>query len=195
MRRIEAGYAGHYPHGAVVFIGSSSIRAWRTLESDMSPFKAINHGFGGSGIRDAIHYIDRLVTPFHPTAVVCFTGTNDINGIPGKTRTGREVYKDTVIFIEQVQRSLPGIPVFYVSITPTELRWKVWDEARMANKLIRTYCDKHKDAYYIDLAGRMVNAQGRPDAKYYKKDRLHPNEAGYKVWTEVIKKALAEKLM
>ncbi|MCF2946394.1 GDSL-type esterase/lipase family protein [Paenibacillus tarimensis] len=178
-----------------MFIGSSSIRAWRTLESDMSPFKAVNHGFGGSGIRDAINYIDRLIVPFHPAAVVCFTGTNDINGIPGKTRTGREVYKDTAYFIQKVQRRLPGVPVFYVSITPTELRWKVWNEARTANKLIKSYCDKRKGVYYIDLAALMVNAKGMPDPKYYKKDKLHPNEAGYRVWTDVIKRALAEELM
>ena len=34
------------PENAFLFIGSSSIRLWKTLEEDMKPLKIINRGFG-----------------------------------------------------------------------------------------------------------------------------------------------------
>ena len=34
----------------ILFIGSSSIRFWLSLESDMRPFPVINRGFGGAQI-------------------------------------------------------------------------------------------------------------------------------------------------
>ena len=36
------------PENAFLFIGSSSIRLWKTLEEDMKPLKIINRGFGGA---------------------------------------------------------------------------------------------------------------------------------------------------
>jgi hypothetical protein len=40
------------PHG-VLFIGSSSIRAWSTLAEDFPGVPVINRGFGGSAIADS----------------------------------------------------------------------------------------------------------------------------------------------
>ena len=36
------------PKNEFLFIGSSSIRLWDTLEEDMKPLKVINRGFGGA---------------------------------------------------------------------------------------------------------------------------------------------------
>jgi len=36
------------PRGAVLFIGSSSIRLWYMLEADFAEVAVINRGFGGS---------------------------------------------------------------------------------------------------------------------------------------------------
>jgi len=34
--------------GAIVFVGSSSIRLWDDLEGDMAPLRVLNRGFGGA---------------------------------------------------------------------------------------------------------------------------------------------------
>src|ERR1041385_3473031 len=41
------------PSGAVLFIGSSSIRFWTTLETDFPGVPTINRGFGGSELADS----------------------------------------------------------------------------------------------------------------------------------------------
>jgi len=51
--------------GTMLFIGSSSIRLWKTLADDFSKQRVLNRGFGGSQIangepRPEIHVADRL---------------------------------------------------------------------------------------------------------------------------------------
>ena len=43
------------PSGAVLFIGSSSIRLWKSLPKDFPKYHVINRGFGGCQIADCGH--------------------------------------------------------------------------------------------------------------------------------------------
>jgi hypothetical protein len=51
------------PEGVIVFTGSSSIRFWKSLQTDMAPLSVVNRGFGGAQIHDVTHYVRRIVTP------------------------------------------------------------------------------------------------------------------------------------
>src|SRR5436305_5469999 len=66
------------PKDAVLFLGSSSIRLWKTLEQDMPGMKVINRGFGGSQVSDSVRYADRIVLPYRPKLIVFYAGDNDI---------------------------------------------------------------------------------------------------------------------
>ena len=50
------------PKNAVLFVGSSSIVFWRSLQEDMSPLAVINRGFGGSQMHELNQFRDRIVT-------------------------------------------------------------------------------------------------------------------------------------
>ena len=45
-----------YADDAVLFIGSSSIRLWKTLETDMKPYAVIQRGYGGAHFRDMVFF-------------------------------------------------------------------------------------------------------------------------------------------
>lgn len=94
------------PKDAIVFVGSSSIRLWKTLSDDFSGLPVINRGFGGSCMHDTLRYADRIVIPYRPRHVVVYAGDNDIafggtvelssltlvgNGTAGLRRTGGTV--------------------------------------------------------------------------------------------------------
>jgi hypothetical protein len=61
-----------YPDNSILFLGSSSIRLWNTLEEDMNPFPVIKRGYGGAHFRDLIFYTDRILANHKPEIIVCF---------------------------------------------------------------------------------------------------------------------------
>src|SRR5882762_2546973 len=54
------------PKGALLFIGSSTIRLWKTLAEDFAEQRVINRGFGGSEIVDSTHFAERVIFPYKP---------------------------------------------------------------------------------------------------------------------------------
>ena len=52
--------------GGIVFVGSSSIRLWKTLAQDFAGLPVLNRGFGGSEIADAVAFAERIVFPYAP---------------------------------------------------------------------------------------------------------------------------------
>ncbi|HVV00036.1 MAG TPA: hypothetical protein VHH88_01655, partial [Verrucomicrobiae bacterium] len=68
------------PANCIVFVGSSSIRKWKTLAEDFPGLPVINRGFGGSAIADSVNFADRIIIPYHPREVVIYAGSNDLHG-------------------------------------------------------------------------------------------------------------------
>ena len=60
------------PENAILFIGSSSIAMWKSLEKDMHPFQVINRGFGGAHIAHVNNYLKEIVLPYRPKGIVFF---------------------------------------------------------------------------------------------------------------------------
>ena len=194
IKKIEARYEGKKPNVDMVFIGSSSIRKWVSLESDMAPYKVVNHGFGGSKVQDSTYYYDRLVTPFKPEVIVFFAGTNDINGIEGISKSGEEVFEKVKEFYEKSQSILPDVPVYYISISPTKARWKAWEDAKTANELIEEYANTQKMLTMIDTTDELLNGEGLPNEELFVFDKLHLNEEGYKLWNSIIRPIVTESM-
>lgn len=177
---------------AIVFTGSSSITFWKTLEQDMTPLPVINRGFGGSKIHQVAHYVDRIVVPYRPRAVVLFAGTNDITG--SKPRTAQQVFEGYLAFVQAVHAALPETPIYYVSITPTPSRWKHWPVVRQANRLIEAHTKTNPRLHFIDMTDAILGSDGKPNRALFRIDRLHPNRAGYAKWTATIKPVLLADL-
>ena len=57
------------PSGALLFVGSSSIRRWVDLAEHMAPIPVINRGFGGSKIGDVIYHAETLFQARAPRAL------------------------------------------------------------------------------------------------------------------------------
>ncbi len=178
--------------GIIVFTGSSSIDLWSTLEKDMAPLPVINRGFGGSKIKQVAYYVDQIVTPYHPRAVVLFAGTNDIAW--PKPKTAQQVYEGYVELVRNVHAALPETPIYCIGITPAPSRRQYWPIVQEANRLIEAHTRTDPRLRYIDLTDRLLLANGEPNTKLYRIDKLHPNAAGYRAWTSVIKPILQADL-
>jgi lysophospholipase L1-like esterase len=181
-----------YPDNSILFAGSSSIRLWETLGRDMSPYTVIQRGFGGSKLSDLAVYADRIFTP-HPCQAIVIFVANDITG-SDKDKTPKEVTELFVSVLKTIRKHHPVTPVFWIEITPTELRWKVWPEIQKVNALVRETCDKNKNTYFIATSAAFLNDKGLPKPELFREDKLHLTSAGYALWTEIIKKELDKVL-
>ena len=178
--------------GGVVFVGSSSIRYWSTLEQDMQPLRVLRHGFGGAKLADIEYYAKRLVGDFDPRAVVVFAGTNDIH--PRSSRSPAELLEVYQAFVERVRAGSENVPIYYIGITPTRLRWTVWPVVQQTNALIRNYCESNSGLFYIETGSALLGTDGTPDSKNYRFDGLHLSDAGYAIWTRIIRSRLIADL-
>ncbi len=189
IRELEATTAGLYPPGeGIVFIGSSSIRLWSSLAQDMAPLPVIQHGFGGAKLNDAVVYARRLVNAYRPRAVVVFVGTNDID--PNAAKEPAVLLASYQDFVATVRADQPEVPILYIGITPSPLRWAVWDIAQETNRLIAAYCESDPNLHFIDTSPGLLGPDGAPIREHYIFDGLHLSESGYAAWTRIIRPRL-----
>jgi lysophospholipase L1-like esterase len=181
-----------YPSDAVIFAGSSSIRLWTTLKEDMAPYNVIQRGYGGAKLSDYAVYADRILSP-HPCQAIVFFIANDIIGSP-QDKTPEEVRKLFLNLLKTFRKSHPSSPLFWIEITPTSSRWKVWPQVTKANELIRKECENHRNTYFISTSFAFLNEKGLPKDELFVADKLHLNADGYKIWTGLIKERLNEVL-
>jgi lysophospholipase L1-like esterase len=176
------------PKGAILFIGSSSIRLWKTLAEDLPEHKVINRGFGGSQIADSVQFVDRMVVPHQPRMIVMYAGGNDINA----NKTPEQVATDFKAFVAQVHAKLPETKIAYISIAPNPARWVQVDRVQRANDLIREFATTDKRLQFIDVFAHMLGQDGKPLPEIFVEDRLHMNEKGYAIWKRVVGAALKD---
>ena len=174
--------------GSIVFVGSSSFTLWSSLEADMAPLPAVNRGFGGALIDDVVRYADRIVVPYHPSAVVLFAGTNDIAG--ARPASAGYVAERFDAFVAKVRLAVPEALIFYVAITPSRARWSLWPVAMEANRLIEARVRADARLRFIDLGPFLLGGDGTPDPEFYRRDGLHPSKSGYRIWAREIAASL-----
>lgn len=177
------------PAEPILFVGSSSIRMWRTHES-FPGLPVVNRGFGGSHISDVIHFAQRVVLSYKPKVIVFYAGDNDVAG--GKS--AQRVCDDYSRFVGLVHARLPRTRIIFITIKPSGSRWSLWPEMNRANELIKASCEKDDRLFFADLAAPLLGADGRPDDGLFLEDKLHLNSAGYAAWTKALRPILRRAL-
>jgi lysophospholipase L1-like esterase len=171
------------PEGAILFVGSSSIRLWDGLEGDFAVRKVVlKRGFGGSKLSDCVQNLGRLVVRYKPSVVLVYAGDNDL----AAGSRPEEVLRRFAAFVDGVHRALPATRIDYISIKPSPLRASLLPEIRATNALIRDYVATASGVAYIDVFSSMVDADGQPRGELFAADRLHLNRDGYALWTSLI---------
>ena len=172
------------PPCAYLFVGSSMIKNWTTLERDMRPKTVINRGFGGSMVRHINLYFDRIVTPYKPRAIVVYSGDNDVAAsIPPA-----EVVADYEKLVALKREKLGYTPLYLMSVKPSPERWAKLEAQREVNAALVKIAEA-QDVVFIDTASSMLE-NGKPKDIY--SDGLHFTAAGYAIWTRIVNDALAQ---
>ena len=177
------------PAQPVLFVGSSSIRLWRTHDS-FPDLPIVNRGFGGSQISDIIHFFDQVVAPYRARVIVFYAGNNDI----ASGKSAERVRDDFRRFVQLVHAKQPQTRVIFLAINPSQSRWKFWPEVQKANGLVAQFCQSDSRLLLADFGAPFLGADGLPDSSLYLKDQLHLNDKGYAIWNKALAPILQKVL-
>lgn len=169
------------PKRGVLFLGSSSIRLWNVQKS-FPGLPVINRGFGGSQIVDSVTYAERIAIPYQPKVIVFYAGDNDTAA--GKSPA--QIAADFKALVEKIHEALPETRIVAIAIKPSISRWKLIDKVRQTNALIRAEAEKAPQTVFIDVEKPMLGPDGKPRPELFRKDGLHLNDEGYKLWTSLV---------
>lgn len=170
------------PEGAVLFVGSSSIRLWASLADDFPGVATIQRGFGGSHLADSTFFFDRIVLPYRPRVVVLYAGDNDL----AAGRTAEAVLGDFLAFHARLRAELPDTRLVFLSIKESPARVHLRAEARRANHLIAGACWRDPHCRFADVAATLLSPDGTFLTGLFEADGLHINRDGYAAWAAVI---------
>jgi lysophospholipase L1-like esterase len=182
------------PERPIVFVGSSSIRLWSTLQTDMTPLPVLNRGFGGSQLSQVVYYVDQTVVRYRPRAVVLYAGDNDLDGRSHTGKTPDVVAGEFRAFVARVEAAVPDAHIYYLSMKPSRQRWADWPDEVSGNTLIAAICAGDPRLTYIDVATPMLATGAPPLSELFVSDGMHLSPKGYALWTGIIKPRLLADL-
>jgi len=168
-----------------LFVGSSSIRRWETLAKDMLPKLALNRGFGGSDMKTLLLLYDSFILPYKFSKIFIYEGDNDLSGKHSHPQNVLDLF---VKIEEKIQKQCPEAQINFISIKFSPARRAFWGKFKTANVLFKNYCESKSYLNFIDITTSMQNNEGEANTLLFnEKDRIHPNNAGYKILTSILK--------
>jgi len=188
MARFDQADQAHAPAACgFLFLGSSSIRFWKSLAEDMAPYRVVNRGLAGSRIVDVDYYFDRLVTPYRPRAIVFYGGENDL----WAGESASALVGDFQRFLTLKTRTLGATPVYFISLKPSLKRLGQRAVQAEVNRRVEELARTRRDLAYVDVAPAMLDAAGTPREDLFGRDGLHMRPQGYAIWAAAVKPDLA----
>jgi lysophospholipase L1-like esterase len=167
----------------VLFVGSSTIRMWKTMATDFRDVPVIiNRGYGGSTLEDSNQLARQLVTQYQPSQVLVYAGENDLQ----EGRTPTQVLASMKHLVQAVRAELPDVRIAFISIKPSPSRANLLSAVHASNQLVAEYLLTQPNTEYIDVCTPMMTADGKFRPELFLPDMLHLNAAGYALWQAVI---------
>ncbi|RYY95722.1 MAG: G-D-S-L family lipolytic protein [Chitinophagaceae bacterium] len=180
----KADSAAKAPGHPILLIGSSSFTRWTDVQSAFPGYPILNRAFGGSTLKDVIRYSYDVVLPYHPKQVLIYCGENDLAS--ADSISAEEVLLRVKTLFAILRTNLPDAQISYVSIKPSPVRASIQPKVRAANRLIRKFIRRQRNAAFIDIYDAMLDANGNMREDLYVGDRLHMKPEGYAIWQRII---------
>lgn len=184
---LEKDKASPPPSEAILGTGSSSMRMWTTLKTDLAPLPVFNRAFGGSVTKDTVQAAPLIITPYKPKVILYYCGDNDLAKPTASPTVAVDGFKT---FVATVRKDLPNVRIVYLAIKPSIKRIDCLPIQKQANAAIAEWCAADPMLTFVDVASVLMGSDGKPDPACFLKDDLHMTPEGYKRWTAVVKPAV-----
>jgi len=180
---IESDKSNPPPEDCYLFIGSSSMRMWKSLQEDFPRYPVINRGFGGSHFSDAIYYFNDLILAYNPKKIIIYEGDNDI----ASSKSPKKIMKGLKTLLGLIRDNLDHPDIAIISAKPSPRRWNLKDKYENLNAKFENLASKSQDLTYIDVYTYMLNDKGQPEPELFLEDSLHMTGKGYMIWEKQIR--------
>lgn len=197
VRHNEVVERNHKANPEILMIGNSITHFWggepkasvcyggKTWEKTFGKRSVTNMGFGWDKIENVYWRI------FHgelegcaPRHICLLIGINNLS-----SRTSEDIAHGVVALAALIRERQPQAKLHVLKIYPARGR-----ETKVArtNSLIEQWLPTDEMTELVDIASSLMlqDGSGKTDLKYFNKDGLHPNEAGYEVIGKILKKHL-----
>ena len=177
--------------GQIVFIGDSITDLYPLDEyyADL-PLATYNRGIGGDTTEGVLKRLKLSLFELQPKKIVLMIGANDING----NRSEEEILKNYRAILEQIKENLPEAEVICVSILPFNKDLESFTTIDVDNSRAAVLKINPKLNTLVGEVGyTFVNAYPSfADGNDYlyrhlSPDGIHLNNAGYEVYSEILK--------
>jgi lysophospholipase L1-like esterase len=166
--------------GAVLFLGSSSIRLWNT-QASFPDRSTVNRGFGGATTPDVLRHYPRLFPKAEPRSVLVYIGENDL----AAGATPDIVARNILALLKKLRADYPKARIAYLSLKPSPIRWTLWPKMAAVNMTVAAR-SRVGGFDYLDVGSSLLAHDGLPDASLFGPDGLHMNGRGYSRWNRLV---------
>lgn len=173
-----------------LFLGDS-ITYFYDLDKYYEGLPVINSGIGGNTTEDVLDDMNSRVYKYNPTKVFLLIGTNDLI----HDKSVDDIVSNIEEIINKIKDNRPQAEIYVESVYPVNdnldedmVDVRENDDIMEINDKIKKYCDDNNYTY-IDMYNKLLDDDGN-FSEEYTDDGLHPNDRGYEVITEEIKKYL-----
>lgn len=169
--------AGLYRQGGVIFCGDSFFDPafWTDFENDYAGKNAALIGIGGSRADEWPVFIERLLYPYAPSAVVLNLGTNDLASSEG----AQTVIFELQALFEELHKALPSAQVCWYNIVPRGDTSALDTTMPVVNAAIAEWAQGKDWFTLLDVNPLYYNESGEVNWSLFKSDRLHPQLTTY----------------
>jgi beta-glucosidase len=156
-----------------------------------APRRAVNMGFGGDWTQHVLWRLDHCdFSAVRPKLAVVLIGTNNSNR---DDCTAQEIADGIIAVCGRLRARLPETKILLLAIFPRDLnatpqRMKITE----ANRLASAVADG-KTIVFEDYSGLFLKPDGTLKEELMP-DFLHPNEEGYRIWSEAMEPAIAKMM-
>lgn len=178
--------------GGVLLMGSSTMDYWKTWQTDIGGRLGYNVGIGGTIVEDWLYAYDRLVKPFNPSVILVFLGGNNINDMG---HTGEYAASLMADLLNKMHVDFPEAEIHYIYSMATPSCYKGGkfnDEYGRFIEEMKQLVAKTDWLNGIDTFNYLTQ-DGEVKKELFRTDGIHLNEAGYKVFAEIINNAVFNK--
>ncbi len=170
-------------NGAVIFLGNSITEGFN-LDKYFPDINTVNRGIISDHIDGAIKRLPLCLGDADDIRLFILLGINDI-GAKRSEKTIKYLYRE---LLKEISDNY-DYDVYLHSILPTSPRWKNCPPQTIRN--INAYIKKLAKKYnmtYIDIYPLFLQEGGDYAKDELFRDGLHPNEKGYEIWVQVLRK-------